>query len=127
MWRMVGRPERSDPDELVFNLFHSSTADKGFNFVGYTNKAYDKIAEDQRRRIDIKREGAGRRGAEDGRSRRALRVSRAPQERRRLPAPSGTPASIVDQGGIGIRNFWTFVKAAPASDKKDMIVNSGRR
>src|SRR5262245_2247145 len=23
MWRMVGRPERSDPDELVFNLFHS--------------------------------------------------------------------------------------------------------
>src|SRR5439155_16525714 len=23
-WRMVGRPERSDPDELVYNLFHSS-------------------------------------------------------------------------------------------------------
>src|SRR3954451_2561379 len=29
MWRMVGRPERSDPDELVFNLFHSSTAPRG--------------------------------------------------------------------------------------------------
>ena len=50
MWRMVGRPERSDPDELVFNLFHSSYADKGFNFVGYTNPDYDKIAEEQRRR-----------------------------------------------------------------------------
>ena len=34
------------------------------------------------------------------------------------------PSSVVDQGGIGIRNFWTFVKAEPASDKKDMIVNS---
>jgi peptide/nickel transport system substrate-binding protein len=31
MWRMVGRPERSDPDEFIFNLFHSSTAPKGFN------------------------------------------------------------------------------------------------
>ncbi len=28
MWQMVGRPERSDPDELIYNLFHSSTAEK---------------------------------------------------------------------------------------------------
>ena len=34
MWRMVGRPERSDPDEFLYNLFHSSTAAKGFNFIG---------------------------------------------------------------------------------------------
>src|SRR5919201_1783658 len=27
-WRMVGRPERMDPDEFIFNLFHSSTAEK---------------------------------------------------------------------------------------------------
>ena len=33
MWRMVGRPERSAPDEMTFNLFHSSTAPRGFNFV----------------------------------------------------------------------------------------------
>ena len=38
MWRMVGRPERSDPDELIYNLFHSSTREKGFNFVGYQNE-----------------------------------------------------------------------------------------
>ena len=25
-WRMVGRPERSDPDEFTYNLFHSSRA-----------------------------------------------------------------------------------------------------
>ena len=119
MWRMVGRPERSDPDELVFNLFHSSTADKGFNFVGYTNKAYNKIAEDQRRETDPHQaQGAGRRSAEDGRSRCALRVPRAPQERRRVSASVWKPSSIVDQGGIGIRNFWTFVEAEPASARR---------
>src|SRR5579871_6322665 len=26
MWRMVGRPERSDPDEFVFSLFYSPSA-----------------------------------------------------------------------------------------------------
>src|SRR3954470_20184905 len=53
MWRMVGRPERSDPDELVFNLFHSSTAPRGFNFVGYKSPEYDRIAEQQRQAVDI--------------------------------------------------------------------------
>src|SRR5947199_7545971 len=52
MWRMVGRPERSDPDEFIFNLFHSSTAPKGFNFVGYTNKEYDALAEAQRKMLN---------------------------------------------------------------------------
>ena len=28
MWQMVSRPERSDPDEFTYNLFHSSTAEK---------------------------------------------------------------------------------------------------
>src|SRR4051794_34467816 len=32
-WQMAGRPERSDPDELLYNLFHSSTAVDGYNFV----------------------------------------------------------------------------------------------
>lgn len=42
-WQMVGRPERSDPDEIIYNLFHSSTAEKGYNFVGYLNPAYDAV------------------------------------------------------------------------------------
>ena len=29
MWRMVGRPERSDPDEFLYSLYHSSYAEKG--------------------------------------------------------------------------------------------------
>ncbi len=53
-WQMVGRPERSDPDEIVFNLFHSSTAEKGYNFVGYNNPEYDALVEAQRSEIDPK-------------------------------------------------------------------------
>ena len=34
------------------------------------------------------------------------------------------PASVVDQGGIGVRNFWTFVQAEPAGAVKDIIANS---
>ena len=52
MWRMVGRPERSDPDELTYNLFHSSHAANGYDFVGYINPEYDKLAEEQRAELD---------------------------------------------------------------------------
>ncbi|MCP8940379.1 ABC transporter substrate-binding protein [Alsobacter sp. SYSU M60028] len=125
MWRMVGRPERSDPDELVFNLFHSSTAEKGFNFVGYTNKEYDAIAEQQRRETDPEK--------------RKVLVSKAQSMVAHdapyvfLVHPKNTvgylstvikPASVVDQGGIGIRNYWTFVGAEPAGSVKDIIANS---
>ncbi|HLQ63117.1 MAG TPA: twin-arginine translocation pathway signal protein, partial [bacterium] len=54
MWQMVGRPERSDPDEFAMNLFHSSTAAKGYNFVGFINPTYDRIAEAQRIKTDLK-------------------------------------------------------------------------
>ena len=47
-WEMVGRPERSDPDELTYALFHSSLAENGYDFVGYKNPEYDKLAEAQR-------------------------------------------------------------------------------
>ena len=40
MWRMVGRPERSDPDEFTYNLFNPDTAATGYNFVGYINPDY---------------------------------------------------------------------------------------
>ena len=51
-WQMVGRPERSDPDELIYNLFHSSTAPKGYNFIGYNNPELDATVEAQRVETD---------------------------------------------------------------------------
>ena len=51
-WQMVGRPERSDPDELTYNLFVSANAVNGYDFVGYMNPGYMKIAEAQRAELD---------------------------------------------------------------------------
>ena len=125
MWRMVGRPERSDPDELIYNLFHSSTREKGFNFVGYQNAEYDKTAEAQRSEIDLAKRKVLVDKAQD------LIMSDLPYFF--LVYPKNVVAynsnvwktdSIVDQSGIGVRNFWTFVGATPAGAGKDMIVNS---
>src|ERR1700710_1099913 len=51
-WEMVGRPERSDPDELTYSLFHSSLAENGYDFVGYKSAEYDQLAEAQRAEPD---------------------------------------------------------------------------
>ena len=47
-----GRAERSDPDELLYNLFVQSTAKDGYNFVGYNNPDYEKVVEAQRAETD---------------------------------------------------------------------------
>jgi peptide/nickel transport system substrate-binding protein len=125
MWRMVGRPERSDPDELVYNLFHSSTAEKGFNFVGYVNKDYDAIAEQQRRETDPEKRKVIVAKAQNMVAQDAPYLFLVhPKNTVGYLASVIKPASVVDQGGIGIRNFWTFVGAEPAGTVKDIIANS---
>lgn len=125
MWQMVGRPERSDPDEFVYNLFHSTTAEKGYNFVGYVNPEYDKVAEEQR--LVTNRDE--RKALID----RAQEIIDEDQVYAFLVHPLKTyafdktvwdPASMVEQPGLGIKNFWTFVNAAPVGEQKDMILNS---
>jgi peptide/nickel transport system substrate-binding protein len=124
-WQMVGRPERLDPDELVFNLFHTSTSEKGYNFVGYKNPTYDEIATAQRAETDIEK-------------RRALvfkaqEMIAADQPIINLVHPKVSYAfnksvwkegSVVEQAGIGIRNFWTSIGLEPVGDKKDIVLNS---
>jgi peptide/nickel transport system substrate-binding protein len=125
MWRMVGRPERSDPDELVYNLFHSSTREKGFNFVGYVNPEYDRIAEAQRAEIDQSKRKALIDRIQD--------MIMADMPYLFLVYPKNVVAynasvwqkdSIVDQSGIGVRNFWTFIGATPAGAATDMVLNA---
>ncbi len=125
MWRMVGRPERSDPDELIYNLFHSSTKDKGFNFVGYENPAYDKVAEAQRGELDLTKRKALVNEAQDIIMRdKPYLFLVYPKNVVAYVNTAWKPASIVDQSGIGIRNFWTFVGAEPVGATKDMVVNA---
>jgi len=124
-WRMVGRPERMDPDEFVVNLFHSSTAEKGYNFVGYINPEYDKLAMEQRAITDPEERRAVIYKAQE------LIAEDVPYiyvAHPKLPfafrSDVWDPATIVDAQGIGISNFWTWVQATPVSDQKDLIVNS---
>jgi peptide/nickel transport system substrate-binding protein len=124
-WQMVGRPERSDPDEIVFNLFHSTTAEAGFNFVGYNNPAYDALAEAQRVATD------------PAERQRLIYEAQALIDQDQVYAfmvyPESVYAfrsdifaadSIVEQSGIGIKNTWTFIQAEPIGNQRDLITNS---
>ncbi len=124
-WRMVGRPERMDPDEFIYNLFHSSTAPSGYNFVGYINPEYDQVAEAQRSEVDREKRRELVYKAQE------IIANDQPYVFWIYPLVSYVynnevwePDSIVDAAGIGIKNFWTFVNATPKGDQKDMILNS---
>ena len=125
MWQMAGRPERSDPDELIYNLFHSSTREKGYNFVGYVNPEYDRIAELQRVTAD--------------RDERKVLIDRLqdivnedqvyaflvhPLQTYAFDKTVWDESSTIEQPGLGIKNFWTYSNIAPLGDQKDMILNS---
>jgi peptide/nickel transport system substrate-binding protein len=125
MWRMVGRPERSDPDEFLYTLFHSSYADKGYDFIGYKNTEYDKLAEKQRTQLD-----------RDERRKTVFEMQEIinrDQPYAFLVHPKYALAfnkavfkedSVVNQSGIGIRNIWTFVNIVPLGAQKDLIINN---
>lgn len=125
MWQMAGRPERSDPDELIYNLFHSSTRENGYNFVGYVNEEYDQIAEQQRTTAN--------------REERKVMIDRLqdiinedqvyaflvhPLQTFAFDKTVWDPATTVVQPGLGIKNFWTFSNITPLGDQKDMVLNS---
>jgi peptide/nickel transport system substrate-binding protein len=125
MWRMVGRPERSDPDEFVYSLFYSTYADKGYDFIGYKNLDYDRLADKQRTQIDKE---ARRKTIFE-----AQEVINRDQPYAFLVHPKYPLAfnrkvfkedTIVNQTGIGIRNIWTFVGVEPIGAQKDLIINS---
>lgn len=124
-WTITSRPERLDPDEMLYNSFHSSTVENGYNFVGYINPEYDKLVEKQRVTLDK-------------------------EERRKLVFKCQEilaedavwdfvvnptinivfnnqvfkPESIKEMVGMGIKNFWTYIYAEPAGEQKNIILNS---
>ena len=125
-WRMVARPERMDPDEFVFNLFHSSTAEQGYNFVGYNNADYDALAEAQRGETDPE---ARRQLVFDAQELIANDVPYVYVAHPSLPQLVRIDVweadSIVDAQGIGIQNFWTWTNMAPVGDQKDILTHTG--
>ena len=124
MWQMVGRPERSDPDEIVFNLFHSSTAPKGYNFIGYINPEFDKVAEAQRVETDKEKRRELVFKAQEILDRDQPNVFLVyPLRTFPFDKTVWNEETIVEQPGLGIKNFWTFIEAEPLGDQKDLIIN----
>jgi peptide/nickel transport system substrate-binding protein len=125
MWRMVGRPERSDPDEFAYNLFNPATAPTGYDFVAYDNPDYMKLAEAQRSELDKEKRQKILHEIQD--------VVNKDQPYIFLVYPKNVfaydktiwkPETVVEQSGIGIRSFWTFLRAQPLTAQKDMICNA---
>lgn len=48
----VSRPERLDPDVLLYRPFHSSGVESGVNYQGWSNPAFDEVVEAQRTELD---------------------------------------------------------------------------
>ena len=125
MWRMVGRPERSDPDEFAYNLFNPDTAATGYDFVGYKNPDYMKIAEAQRAELDLEKRKALIFEAQDAIAKDQPYIFLVyPKNVLAYDKSVWKKESIVEQSGIGIRSFWTFLRAEPISAQKDMICNA---
>ncbi len=124
-WEMVGRPERSDPDELTYNLFVSANAANGYDFVGYKNPEYDALAQEQRQELNAdKRRALIDKAQELINQDQPYAFEVYPKNIVAYNKTVWDPASFVSQAGIGIRSFWTWINIRPLGGQKDIILNS---
>ncbi|MGH6902070.1 MAG: ABC transporter substrate-binding protein [Geminicoccaceae bacterium] len=126
MWSITGRPERSDPDEVIYNLFHSETADKGYNHPQYRNPEYDAPASAQRVETDReKRRDLVFAAQEVARDNPPYIFLVNPIESYAFRSDIWDPDSLVEQAGLGVKNFWTYINLTPLGEQKDIIINTG--
>lgn len=125
MWQMVGRPERGDPDEMVYNLLHSANIATGYNFVGYSNPEYDRLAEAQRTEMDqTRRQAIVRQVQALVNQDQPYAFLVHPVNLQAFNKQVFAEASAVNQAGLGIRNFWNWISLQPTGRQRDIIVNS---
>lgn len=124
-WQMTARPERLDPDEFIYNLFHSSTTGDGYNFVGYINPEYDKIAEAQRVTIDQEERRELIKKAQEILARDAVyNFTVHPMISIVYNTDVFAKDSVVEMAGMGLRNFWTYINIEPIGDQKAIVLNN---
>ena len=124
-WQMVGRPERSDPDELTYNLFVSANIANGYNLVGLNSPEYDRLAQAQREELDLaKRQVLIRQAQELINEQQPYGFVVHPKNLVAFNSNVWDEASLKVQAGIGIRNFWTWINLKPKGAQKDVILNS---
>ena len=124
--KMSGRPARSDPDEFIFNLYHSSTSHGGFNFAGYRSAEYDLVAQKQRTETDKekRRELIFQAQSILDRDQPTFFLVN-PAQKFAFNRSVWDESSVIDQAGLGIRNFWTYINIRPLGAQKTLIINSG--
>jgi len=124
-WEMGSRAERLDPDEFIYNLFHSSTVEAGYDFVGYINPEYDQIAEQQRATIDKEARRELVYKAQEIVARDAVYNFTVNQKESNVYNNNVFKSeSIKDMAGLGIKNFWTYLYAEPTGEQKDLVGNT---
>jgi len=124
-WRMVARPERSDPDEVLFNMFNSSTMENGYNFIGYSNPEYDRISAAQRTETDTaKRQELVKEAQATLAADQPNMMLAHPKVAQAFNKTVWDPGTVVNASGIGISNYWTFTRIEPLGEEKDIILSS---
>lgn len=124
-WQMTARPERLDPDEFTYNLFHSSTAEKGYNFVGYINPEYDDVAEQQRVTVDKEeRQRLVKKAQQITATDVAYLFCVNPMLSYVYNTDVFEKGSIVEMAGLGIKNYWTYISLEPKGSEKNIVINS---
>lgn len=124
-WQMTARPERLDPDEFIYNLFHSQNVDEGYNFIGYENQEYDSLAEEQRVTVDRQERQQLIHQAQDILANDvAYFFTVNPKLSYVYNNEVFEESSIVEMAGLGIKNYWTYINATPKGAQKDFILNS---
>ncbi|MBM3549825.1 MAG: twin-arginine translocation pathway signal protein [Alphaproteobacteria bacterium] len=125
MWSIVGRPERSDPDEVIYNLFHSSTGAKGYNYPGYANAEYDKAAAGQQVELDPKKRQELVWKAQEIQANDPSYIFFVnPIVNYAIRKDVFDEKTAVQQSGLGILNFWTHIGLTPTGAKKDIVLNT---
>ncbi len=126
MWRFIGRPDRTDPDDFIYNLFHSSTRERGFNFVGYVNPEYDRVVEAQRREVDrAKRQALIHQAQSIVATDQPYAFLVFPKRTEAFNKAAFDPSTITVLPGVGIRNVWSFTEARPLTSDRTMRVSAG--
>ena len=100
-----------------------STIKDGYNFVGYINPEYEKVVEAQRAETDPAKRATLVKQCQEILNNDQPYVNYVHQMMDYVYNTNvWEPTTIVEQAGIGAKNFWTFVGAKPKGDVKDMVL-----
>lgn len=124
MVKYGGKPERVDPYHWLYTMHHSSnTVEGGSNVAGYSNPAYDALADEFASNMDI---DARRDAALGMQAILARDVPQPPMFKLKLKnAYNRAKFTNVTPGiGLGVYSFWNFMNITPLTD--DTILNLGQ-